>query len=176
MLSSTVISNAQSNFNIGLKAGINYATLPTNLNEVNNKEGKAGYNIGAFARIGNNIFFQPELNYTTFKSEYTYAGSKYKPKFQQANVPLMIGYKIINTEVLILRISAGPDLSYSLNNAKGPLQFDYKKINVGSIGNIGVDIGNLTLDARYSRGLTEINKGLEEKTGIFNFSIGVKIF
>ncbi len=33
----------------GLKAGLNYATMPTSLKSVTDKEGKVGYNFGAFA-------------------------------------------------------------------------------------------------------------------------------
>ncbi|TKC09546.1 PorT family protein [Pedobacter frigoris] len=154
-------ANAQSSFNLGLKAGVNYATLPTSFKEVKDRKGKAGYNLGVFAKVGNDFYFQPELNYTAFKSEYTYAGNNYKPKFKQANIPLMAGYKLINTEALNFRISAGPDLSYTLNKAEGPLQFDYKKFTAGGVINAGVDIGSLTLDARYSRGFTKINKGLD---------------
>jgi len=166
----------QSGVNFGIKAGINYATLPTSFKEVKDKEGKAGYNVGVFARVGDALYFQPEVNYTSFKSEYTYDSKVYSPKFKQVNIPLMVGYKIINTEALNFRISAGPDLSYSLNKAAGPDKFDYKKFTAGGVVNAGVDIGSLTIDARYSRGLTKINKGLDEKTGIFNLSVGFKIF
>jgi len=160
----------------GLKAGLNYATLPTSLKEVTDKKGKVGYNLGAFARVGKTLYFQPELNYVTFKSAYNYASNTYKPKFNQLNLPLMVGYKLINTEALNLRISAGPDLSYTLNKAQGPSGFEYKKFNAGGLINAGVDIGSLTIDARYSRGLTKINKDLNEKTGIFNLSVGFKVF
>ncbi|MDR6782143.1 hypothetical protein ABIE26_001368 [Pedobacter africanus] len=160
----------------GLKAGLNYATLPTSFKEVTDKKGKVGYNLGAFARVGKTLYFQPELNYVTFKSAYNYASNTYKPKFNQLNLPLMVGYKLINTAALNLRVSAGPDLSYTLNKAQGPSGFDYKKFNAGGVINAGVDIGSLTIDARYSRGLTKINKDLNEKTGIFNLSVGFKVF
>ncbi len=88
----------------------------------------------------------------------------------------MVGYKLINTEALNFRISAGPDINYTLNKAEGPSGFDYKKLNAGGVINAGVDIGNLTIDARYSRGLTKINKGLDAKTGLFNLSVGLKLF
>ena len=160
----------------GLKAGINYATLPTSFKEVTDKKGKMGYSLGAFARVGKTLYFQPELNYVSFKSAYNYAADTYKPKFNQLNLPLMVGYKLINTEALNFRISAGPDLNYTLNKAAGPSRFEYKKFNAGALINAGVDIGNITLDARYSRGITKINKGLDEKTGLFNLSVGFKVF
>ncbi|WP_316804288.1 porin family protein [Pedobacter nototheniae] len=160
----------------GLKAGLNYATLPTSLKGITDKKGKVGYNVGAFARVGNSLYFQPELNYVTFKSSYVYASNTYTPKFHQVNLPLMVGYKLINTEALNFRISAGPDVNYTLNKAEGPSGFDYKKLNFGGVINAGVDIGNITIDAKYSRGITKINKGLDEKSGLFNLSVGFKLF
>lgn len=166
--------NAETTF--GLKAGLNYATLPTSLNAITDKKGKVGYNFGAFARVGKAFYFQPELNYVTFKSSYNYASKTYTPKFHQLNLPLMAGYKLINSDALNFRISAGPDFNYTLNKAAGPAGFDYKKLNIGGVINAGVDVGNLTIDARYSRGFTKINKQLGEKTGIFNLSVGLKVF
>ncbi len=163
-------------FNFGIKAGASYATLPSSLKSITDKKGKIGYNVGAFARVGKALYFQPELNYVSFKSSYNYGSATYKPKFNQINLPLMVGYKIFNTSDLNFRVSAGPDLSYTLNKAEGPATFDYKKFNAGGVINAGVDIGNLTLDARYSRGFTKINKELDEKTGIFNLSVGFKLF
>jgi hypothetical protein len=160
----------------GVKAGVNYGTLPTSLNAITDKKGKVGYNFGVFARVGKSLYFQPELNYVSFKSSYVYAANTYTPKFNQLNLPLMVGYKLIDTEALNFRVSAGPDVNYTLNEAKGPVGFDYKKLNFGGVINAGVDIGNISIDARYSRGLTKINKGLGEKSGLFNLSVGFKLF
>jgi hypothetical protein len=162
--------------NFGIKAGANFANLHSDFKGLSNEKGKMGFNIGAFARIGKTLYFQPEINYTAFKSEYSYGGSTYKPNFKQMNIPLMVGYKIINTEAFNLHISAGPDFSYTLNKPNSPTSFDYKKFNIGGVINAGVDLGSLTIDARYTRGFTKINKGLQEKTGIYNLSVGFKIF
>lgn len=166
----------ESGLTLGIKAGANFANLHSGFKELSNEKGKLGYNVGIFARVGADLYFQPELNYTAFKSEYTYGNNNYRPQFKQMNVPLMVGYKLINAEGFNLRLSAGPDLGYTLNKPNAPTSFDYKKFNIGGVFNAGVDIGNLTLDARYSRGFTKINKGLDEKTGIYNLSVGFKIF
>lgn len=176
VMTAGAVKAQDSGLNFGLKAGLNYATLPTSLKEVTDKKGKVGYNLGAFARVGKTFYFQPELNYVTFKSSYNYASNTYKPKFHQLNLPLMVGYKLINTEAFNFRVSAGPDINYTLNKAASPSGFDYKKFNAGGVINAGVDVGSLTIDARYSRGFTKINKGLDEKTGIFNLSVGFKVF
>ncbi|HWW38427.1 porin family protein [Pedobacter sp.] len=165
-----------SDFNFGIKAGVNYGTLPSGLKDLSDKAGKAGFNIGVFARAGKDLYVQPEVNFSTFGSKYTLGSKEYEPKFRQVNVPLMIGYKLINTANLNFRLSAGPDFSYNLNKPDAPQNFSYKRVNMGGVINAGVDIGNITIDARYTHGFTKINKGLDEKTGLFNLSVGFKIF
>lgn len=164
-----------SSLDIGIKAGVNYGTLPSSFNQLTDKAGKAGFNIGVFARAGKDLYFQPEVNFSTYGSKYKLNNKEYDPKFRQINVPLMVGYKLINTNELNLRLSAGPDFSYNLNKPNAPEGFDYKRVNLGGVINAGVDIGNITLDARYTRGFSKINKGLDEKTGLFNLSVGFKI-
>ncbi len=172
----TGLVNAQNlDFDLGVKAGINYGTLPSGVKELSEEAGKMGFNIGAFARIGKTLYFQPEVNFSTFKSEYTFSSKKYEPKFNQVNVPLMIGYKLVNKDNLNFRVSVGPDLSYTLNTPDSPPNIGYKNFSLGTVVNAGVDIGLFTVDARYNRGLTELNKNLGQNTGIFNLSVGFLI-
>jgi hypothetical protein len=58
----TAKAQSASEENFGVKAGVNFSTLKTGLNAVTDKSGKIGFNAGVFARVGNNVFFQPELN------------------------------------------------------------------------------------------------------------------
>ena len=84
----------------------------------------------------------------------------------------MVGYKLVNEENLKFRLSLGSDLNYSLKDASGPANTEYKKFNAGGVLNAGVDLGLFTVDARYSRGLTKTNDRLDQKTGLFNLSVG----
>ncbi|WP_073229496.1 porin family protein [Pedobacter caeni] len=176
IFSMTTLKAQVPGLSFGIKAGANFANLHSDFKELSKEKGKLGFNIGVFARVGETLYFQPEINYTTFKSEYSYGNTTYSPNFKQMNIPLMVGYKLINKEAFNLHVSAGPDFSYTLNKPNAPLSFDYKKFNIGGVINAGVDIGSLTIDARYTRGFTKINKGLNEKTGIYNLSVGFKIF
>jgi len=72
------------------------------------------------------------------------------------------------------RISAGPDLYYNLKKPIAPTGYDYKKFSAGAAADAGVDIGNITLDARYSLGLSKVNKDLGQKANIFSFGVGFK--
>jgi hypothetical protein len=158
----------------GIKAGVNFSTLKTGLNAVTDKEGKIGFNAGVFARIGQDLYFQPELNYVTFSDKYRFNSNSYDAKFRQLNLPLMVGYKIVNTADLNFRVSAGPDLYYNLKKPVAPGGFKYKNLSAGGVINAGVDIGSLTFDARYSLGLSKVSKELGQKSNIFSLGVGFK--
>jgi hypothetical protein len=170
----TAKAQSASEVNFGVKAGVNFSTLKTGLNAVTDKSGKIGFNAGVFARVGNNVFFQPELNYVTFSDKYRFNANSYEAKFRQLNVPLLVGYKFVNTSDFNFRLSAGPDLYYNLKKPVAPAGFEYKKFSAGAALNAGVDIGPLTLDARYSLGLKKVNSELGQKANIFSFTAGFK--
>ena len=156
----------------GIKAGVNFSTLKTGLSAINDKSGKIGFNAGIFARAGQTLYFQPELNYVTFSDKYRFNSNQYEAKFRQLNVPLMVGYKLVNTADLNFRVSAGPDLYYNLKTPIAPEGFKYKKFSAGGVVDAGVDIGSLTFDARYSLGLSKVNKELGQKANIFSLGVG----
>nr|DAH99201.1 MAG TPA: outer membrane protein [Caudoviricetes sp.] len=158
----------------GIKAGVNFSTLKTGLSAINDKSGKIGFNAGVFARAGQTIYFQPEINYVTFSDKYRFNSNAYEAKFRQLNVPLMVGYKFVNTADLVFRVSAGPDLYYNLKKPIAPEGFKYKDFSAGGVINAGVDIGSLTFDARYSLGLSKVNKDLGQKANIFSLGVGFK--
>jgi hypothetical protein len=173
-LSINSVKAQTSDVEIGIKAGANVSTLRTGLNAVTDKSGKTGFNAGVFARVGKTWFFQPEVNYVAFSDKYNFNASSYNAKFRQINVPLMVGYKVLNTADMNVRVSVGPDLNYNLNKPVAPAGSSYKKLSVGNVINAGIDIGSLTVDARYSLGLSNLNKTLGQKANIFSLGVGFK--
>lgn len=170
----SVKAQSQTGLTFGVKAGINLATLANGLIDMSDKKGKVGINAGAFARVGNRVYFQPEINYVTFSNTYNFNSNTHEVKFKDLNVPLMVGYRIIDSENLILRISAGPDLYYNLKNQVSPVDSKYKRTSIGGILNTGVDLGNFTIDASNSIGFTKLNKDFGQKPNIFSLSVGYK--
>lgn len=167
-------AQSSSNVDFGIKAGVNFSTLKTGLGAVTDKSGKIGLNAGVFARIGSSVYFQPEVNYVTFSDKYRFNDKAYEPKFRQLNVPLMVGYKIVNTADLNFRVSIGPDLYYNLKDPIAPGGFKYKDLTAGGVVNAGVDLGHFVLDARYSLGLSKYNPELGQKSNIFSVGAGFK--
>jgi hypothetical protein len=170
----TALSSSSPDIEFGVKAGVSFSTLKTGLNAITDKSGKTGFNAGVFARIGKDLYFQPELNYVSFGDNYKFNNTAFQAKFRQLNLPLMVGYKIVNTDELIFRVSAGPDLYYNLKKPIAPAGFKYSDLTAGGVVNAGVDIGSLTFDARYSLGLSKFNKDLGQKSNIFSLGVGFK--
>ncbi|HEY8929659.1 MAG TPA: porin family protein [Mucilaginibacter sp.] len=173
-IAAVTVKAQSTDITFGVKAGVSISTLKTGLNAVTDKSGKIGFNAGIFARTGDNLYFQPEVNYATFSNKYNFNASAYDAKFSMINVPLLVGYKLVTEKDMNFRISAGPDLYYDLKKTAAPAGFGYKKFSAGGAADVGVDFGNLTLDARYSLGLSNVNKNLGQKANIFSAAIGFK--
>lgn len=160
---------------LGIRAGVNFGSLNSSSDAVTSASGKAGVQVGLFARTVGNFYFQPEVNFSTFGSRYSHDADAYEPSFRQLNVPLMVGYKLINNDQVNFRVSLGPDLYFNLNRPDTPTGTEYRRFSMGGVVNAGVDVGRITFDARYGLGLTAVHEELEQKQRVFGLSIGFKI-
>ncbi len=177
-------------FALGVKAGYLYSTFPSSLSNVTSKNGRSGYQIGAFARIGgSNTFLQPELNYEgqsgqvsfNSNSQGTAATGTSTLKFNRLDIPLLLSHKFLKLPLFNLRGYVGPDFGFKTNasnnnpNNFNARDYNFKTSTVGGILGVGVDIGMLTLDARYNYGFTRINDGFNTRINSFGLSVGYKI-
>ncbi|HEA29030.1 MAG TPA: PorT family protein [Leeuwenhoekiella sp.] len=146
------ISFAQSSY--GIKAGLNYngnGDVTDSAGDVlENPDHNVGYHVGVFGKIGNTLFFRPELLYTNTKSSYD---DDRDFKMQKLDLPLLVGVRIFGP----LNIFAGPSLQYILDTdydqvTLGDVEHD---LTVGAQFGVGVNIGRLGVDLRYERGLSD---------------------
>lgn len=187
LLSVAVFAQSPS-FKLGLKTGVNLATLKGNVGDENNR---LGYQAGVWARIGATGFYlQPEAYIGSKGGEYgtieqdgtTYQGSG-KINFTTLDIPVLLGKKF-GFEKLNFRIMSGPVVSFVLNkeaseNYQVATDFDnYKNQTIGLQSGAGVDIGNMSLDLRYEKGLTNIDKSgqYDQKQNLWHLSIGYKLW
>ncbi|MFC5285325.1 porin family protein [Pedobacter alpinus] len=180
---STVVTFAQ--FNLGLKAGLNYTTIKAQNNEFD-ESGVLGYQVGAWSRFGNKFYLQPELYVGTKGSDLQFqsAGNnvEVKQKFTVLDVPLLLGTKI-GSEKFNFRIMAGPSFQFNLddddtafNQAINPDFYKYKSFITNAQIGAGIDFGDLSIDARYETGLQDINKNDGQKQSLLHLSVGFKLF
>jgi hypothetical protein len=180
MLLSVSITYAQLNF--GVKAGFNsslslnnshsLSTGDYNLNSVKSDLSN-GFQAGVFARFGfKKIYFQPEFLYNMGKKDYTMTLQDAQNNDVQLDkrvtistleVPLLLGYKLLDLKLINLRAFAGPKLRFNAGSSldynvlaaggsitAAQLSKDIKAAQLGLEAGIGVDILMFTLDARYN--------------------------
>lgn len=175
-------------FHLGLKTGINMASLKGNVGDESNR---LGYQAGVWARVGGAGFYvQPEVYLGSKGGEFgsiqqdgtTYEGDA-KVNFTTLDIPVLVGNKF-GFEKLNFRIMAGPVVSFLLNkdskeNYAVATDFDnYKNQTIGVQTGAGVDLGNLSFDLRYEKGLSNIDKSgkYDQKQNLWHLSLGYKIF
>jgi len=197
--------------NIGLRGGLTTAKISTDLSENFASDNKLGYQGGAFVRLNfGKLFVQPELiyNHRSTKLEYTYkpvaelngiqptVGLDYSMKIGTFDIPVLVGFKLVDNKLFNFRIFAGPVVSFStnkelsyeyvtgdgenfdLNESDGPLTVDDFNSSTWYLqAGAGVDVLFLTFDVRYEKGLSDLYSGktVNFKSNVWVFTLGFKI-
>ena len=176
------VSFVSAQVNFGIKAGFNSSLNLDNIPSVRSgeydltnvkSELNNGFHLGAFGRLFfDKVYIQPELLYSMQKKDYEFtiqdASSqdidveKYVT-FSTVDIPLLIGYKLLDLKVANLRVFAGPkfrlnagsQVSFKNLTNSDPidveaLKGEFKDSQVGLEAGAGVDILMFSLDARMN--------------------------
>ena len=180
LLLSFTMANAQ--FNFGLKAGynssLNFEDISAvqsgdyNLDDVKS-ELASGFHAGAFARVFiNKLYIQPEVLYSLQKKDYqitlqdisnnTVSVDKFVT-FNTIDVPLLVGYKLLDLKVANLRAFAGPkfrlnagsqisfkNLTEGANIDTEAFKGEFKDSQIGLEAGAGIDVLMFALDFRFN--------------------------
>ena len=186
-------------FDFGLKLGYTASKLSTNIDTIKSTMGN-GFHVGAFVRIGKRVHLQPEFYYTLSGATFENLGVgtiddwKQKVTVGTLDVPVLIGFNIIQSKAIKWRIMVGPEASFVVNSkiedmnpdVTGPIEKANLRttnwfIQVGT----GIDFLFLTLDVRYQAGLNSLINDVTGKNGtvypvnskgnLFVVSLGFKI-
>ncbi|MEM8484770.1 MAG: porin family protein [Bacteroidota bacterium] len=178
-------SKAQVAFNpqVGLSASM-LSTDP----EGSEASARFGYQVGATLRIGNQLYLQPglfwqrsgtelrttdEINFETLKDEVD---------LDAIFVPISLGYNLLDTQTLVLRINGGVAGTLILNvqdNLLGLELDNFNGILAGAPVGVGVDLfGLLTVDVSYEFGLTNVfdeifGLTVDATNNVFRFNVGL---
>lgn len=168
--------NAQSPspLHIGLKAGANFTDLTT-AKELKVKS-VAGYGLGLMARLDiKKAYLQADFMFSEKNVKIDNGSSTSKMKHFE--VPVVVGYKLINLPLLHLRAYAGGVYTNMVNDnfskeaAEGVFK-DFDKNNLGYRVGIGADILKFTVDVSYDAGFKSISKEYKSKPNTVFVSIG----
>lgn len=173
---------SQVTFDLGIKAGVNNSKLSLNKNDYST-ESITKMHIGAFGRVGfGRLYAQPEVYFSKKGGEIHPNPIVMATSFDYNNVdvPMLVGFKIIKGKVFELHALAGPVFSFITNSdVNGDAYFDpdyYKDSYVGIQYGIGADVLFFTLGARMEHGNKLYDHpDLEGKNSTFMITLGFKI-
>jgi hypothetical protein len=165
--------------------------LSTNIEDVS-EDMKTGFQFGAFARFGKKLYVQPEVLFSTKGGKITFKDAddlEAKINLNTIEIPVEVGFKLLNLKVVSLNIMGGPSVSmvvkeeieYNDGSVEDPLTEDNIKntiwyFNLGA----GVDVLMFTFDVRYNWGLNNIlepvdGQSNDMKNNMWTVSLGWKI-
>jgi hypothetical protein len=177
----------------GIKAGLNLSNLY--VKDVKDENMKPGINLGVYAKVPITKFLsiQPELLYSMKGAQITYSNflgtGKYRFNLNYLEIPVAVVINVASK----LNINAGPYAAFLLsanvqdvdNNGKinGATELNkenFESFDYGLFGGAALDIGNITIGARYNYGLKNIGRsGLagnltgNSKNSVISFYIGL---
>ncbi|OUS02610.1 hypothetical protein A9Q86_03545 [Flavobacteriales bacterium 33_180_T64] len=146
-------AHAQKGSSFGFKGGLNYNANGDYFEAIGdnaqNPDRNIGYHIGVFGKIGNDLYFRPELVYTSTKSDYESAVFDMK----KIDAPLLVGFKIIGP----VSVFGGPSLQYILDTEFEGITIDAidNEFSVGLNFGIGLNLNKIGIDLRYERGFSD---------------------
>lgn len=145
-------AQAQKGSSFGIKGGLNYNANGDYFESIGenaqNPDRNVGYHLGVFGKIGNQLYFRPELMYTSTKSDYD--SDEFTMK--KIDAPLLVGIKIIGP----VSVFAGPSLQYILDTEFDGINIDNVEddFSVGLNFGIGLNFNKIGVDLRYERGFS----------------------
>lgn len=183
-------------FHIGPQIGYTTSNLTTNGIDIQSSM-HDNFLVGVFARIGNKVYLQPELNYITQGNTFQFSQDTHqKVDLKSIQVPLSLGFQLLNLKVVKLRVFGGVTANFVVNKNVGVSATDqitgeylkpdnFKNANYQYQFGAGVDVFMLTLDVKYYGGISDFTNGsitasgssiTSTKANAFIVTLGWKIF
>lgn len=170
------ISNAQASLSLGVKLGANYSSFDVSQSDYDFLNSKMSFSGGAFLRVGlDRISLQGELLYSTYQAELEdQANNIVKSGFSSVDVPVLLGYKLIDAKVFKMRMNGGVTASTSMSSYTGLNSSYFEKAFVSWTAGVSFDIPIFLFDIRYSGGINDFYSNGNMSTNVLNFSVGWK--
>ena len=191
-----IITATQAQFHFGPQIGYTASKLTTNTSNITSSV-KNNFLFGAFVRIGEKFYVQPEVNWLTqggiWESEEMIGIDNHKLEmtYKTIQIPVSLGWRIIDLKLVNIRLFGGASANIALNKEMeingitepledsewNDLVWQYQ---VGA----GVDVLMFALDVKYVGGINDWNKNdfvfdgntISTKANLFMVTLGWKIF
>lgn len=175
--------------NFGIKAGATASSInTTDLSANASSDNLLGYQLGAFIRINSGkLYLQPEVVYNHRSTQLAgFDSGSINFDIGTIDVPILLGFKLIDAKVFNLRAFVGPEASFATNKDytydtgfKSDITLDdFNDLTWYMQAGVGVDLLFLTFDIRYEKGLSNFINDYQDagslKNNVFVFSLGLK--
>lgn len=188
-------------FHFGPQIGYSASNLTLDTDSISNGL-KNNFLIGVFVRMGNKIYVQPEVNWMTQGSVFKYPSIQdgivpleQDIKLSTIQVPVNLGWRIINLEVVNIRLFAGIAANFLMNATidtkngdpdhyeDALVPDDFKNVTWQWDAGVGVDVLMFAIDVKYMGGLSNVlddfkvdGTTITSKSNLFVVTLGWKIF
>ena len=174
---------AQTELSFGAKAGLNSNSNGdlnifggiAGVHKIFDSNPEIGYQIGGYVRYDvKRIYFKSEILFTKTTSSYDEVQSSSKFKMSSFEVPILVGYTILNP----VSIYAGPSSRYIVNTdffTSFDLELD-KSISLDFNFGIALQFDKIGIDLRYVTGLSHNKASYTNDLAIdgFGYSLDIK--
>ena len=187
------ISTIQAQFHFGPQIGYTASKLSTNTSEITS-DFKSNFLFGAFVRIGEKIYVQPEINWLTQGGIWKESGvdKDIEMTYKTVQIPVSVGWRMIDLKLVNIRIFGGAAANIATNKEMkiGDIDEPLEDADWNSVAwqyqvGAGVDVLMFALDVKYMGGINNLYKGndlswdgktLNTKSNLFTVTLGWKIF
>jgi hypothetical protein len=175
--------------NFGIKVAATASSINTSDLAANyNSDNLLGYQLGAFLRINSGkMYLQPEVVYNHRSTQLAgFSGGSLDFNIGTIDVPVLLGFKLLDGKVFNLRAFLGPEASFATSKdytytgglkESDPISLsDFNDLTWYAQAGVGVDLLFLTFDIRYEKGLNDLYSGSDFnfKNNVWVFSLGLK--
>lgn len=180
-------ANAQiPGFTLGPKIGATFSKYSSDMATIR-EEAKNTIHWGAFARLGNKVYLQPEMLFMKRSGlllNPAIGASEQTINLRTIDIPVLLGVKVADLKVTNVRVFAGPVASLTIDRQletqnwdEALTKDDIRGANWGLQFGAGADVLMFTADLRYEVGMSDFSKreSVSLKNNLVTISIGWKI-
>lgn len=186
-ITAAFLANAQTpGFTLGPKIGATFSKYSYDLENIKT-EASNTIHWGAFVRLGEKVYVQPELLFMkrsgTLLSN-TFSDGEQRINLRTIDIPILLGVRVVDLKMTNVRVFAGPvgtmviNRSVELENIQGAItEDDVRGASWALQFGAGVDVLMFTVDLRYELGMGDFSE-LEDyslKNNLVTLSVGWKI-
>jgi hypothetical protein len=173
-------------FTLGPKVGATFSKYSSDIGSYK-EEAVRSLHWGAFARLGDRVYIQPELlfmNRSGVLIDPSVSAKEQTIRLRSIDIPVLLGVKVADLKLVNVRVFAGPVASLIMNReveaenwADAITDDDIRRANWALQFGAGADLLMFTVDLRYELGMSDYSKidTYSLKNNIVTVSLGWKI-